>query len=51
MSLSCHKVIFSTNGLTEFLITLDKDLPYTYLDEYVGKIEEVIEILKKNIKY
>lgn len=35
----------------KFVITLDKDLPYTYLDEYVSKLEEVIEILKKNIKY
>lgn len=35
----------------KFLITLDKELPYTYLDEYVSKMEEVIEILKKNIKF
>ena len=35
----------------KFLITLDKDLPYTYLGEYVSKMEEVIEILKKNIKF
>lgn len=33
------------------LITLEKDLPYTYLDEYVSKLEEVIDILKKEIKF
>ena len=35
----------------KFLIMIDKDLPYTYLDEYVSKMKEVIEILKKNIKF
>ena len=31
----------------KFMIVLDKDLPYTYLDDYVNKLEEAIDILKR----
>ena len=35
----------------KFMIVLDKDLPYTYLDDYVNKLEEAIDVLKKDIKF
>lgn len=35
----------------KFLITLDKELPYTYLDDYINKLEDAIGILKRDIKF